>query len=78
MQNATGQVTTSADGNAGYFTGRSGVFTISAGGNNIVASGGAFSAAYNRFLNFSLADGGVQTATETRPRNIALLACIKY
>lgn len=78
MQEVTGGITTSADGNAGYFTGSSGAFTISAGGNRIVAAGGASSASYNRFFNFSLAQGGAQTATETRPRNIALLACIKF
>jgi hypothetical protein len=79
MQNVTGSVTTSADGNAGYFTGRSGAFTLPASGTNrIVANGGALSSGYYRNFNFSLADGGAQTAAETRPTNIALLACIKY
>ena len=80
MQNVTGSVTTSADGNAGYFTGSTGAFTLPGTGitNRIVASGGAASTSYQRGFNFSLANGGAQTATETRPRNIALLACIKY
>ena len=76
VQNVTGEVWTAADGNAGGFTDASGAFSVS-NADNILAAGGA-TGPYYRTLSFSLSGGGAQTATETRPRNIALLACIKY
>jgi microcystin-dependent protein len=76
VQNVTGEVWTAADGNAGGFTDASGAFSVS-NADNILAAGGA-TGPYYRTLSFSLSGGGAQTATETRPRNISLLACIKY
>lgn len=59
----------------GLFDGASGAMRVAQGGNqmNITTGGSAY---YNDF-NFD-ASRVVPTANENRPRNVALLACIKY
>lgn len=60
----------------GYIFSSAGVFSLTGGAQNVVQSQGSGSPAYRSF-NFN-ASNVVQTSTETRPRNVALLPCIKH
>ena len=74
IQNITGAF--DLPSNTGQFSaGATGIFGQIAGGGGTVISGVHPSAA-NR-ITFD-ASGQAQTASESRPRNIAMLACIKY
>lgn len=70
MQNITGSVYV----RGAELKNQTGVFSVTTGAS--VTIGGTASATLN-VLNID-ASAQVQTASETRPRNIAMLACIKY
>ena len=76
IENITGSFQSSGGFSAGSLTGGTGVFTTS---DPAVAflNGTQGSYTFNRTLNMN-ASSQVKTSTETRPRNVALLACIKY
>jgi len=74
LQNITGAGLTLA-GNGAAGTG-----AFSGSSNNAPSSGAGFGAGnFTTNINFSAANSpGVRTSTETRPTNVALLACIKF
>lgn len=53
----------------------SGVFSLNTGGSNLLAAGAGAAGTQNAAFALS---GSATTATETRPRNIAMMYCIKY
>ncbi|MCA3184633.1 phage tail protein [Cupriavidus sp.] len=58
-----------------------GAFMLTDGGNNVQSGSGKLNISGSNNLTtgaLSLAGGGTRTASENRPRNVALLACIKY
>lgn len=76
MQRITGDVTFGGiEGSGGVVTGASGSFTRSSNAGH-PAAGGGYAGSYSRRLSF---DSARQTRAgdETRPRNVALLACQK-
>lgn len=77
LQNITGtlsQIYTTSAGGAG-----TGAFSGSAQSGAPGAGAAASAGNYLQAVNFSAANSaGVRTSTETRPTNIAVLACIKY
>lgn len=76
LQNITGSVAADTGASSGIFTGPSGAFGVTGGTSLFVQSGGATGFRYTG-LNID-ASRVARTGTETRPRNVALLACIKY
>lgn len=80
----TGSVNSSLGGSSGYIGSVSGVFSRSSSTTNHVATAGYYPSSFYR--NFSISAGShTHTATvnvsggsESRPTNVALLACIKY
>ena len=77
IQNITGSFQSSGGFSAGSLTGGTGVFSISDPLYGKVLAGSDQPYTFNRTLNMN-ASSQVKTSTETRPRNVALLACIKY
>jgi len=76
IQNFTGSVNSSGGFSAGSLSGGTGVFSTSNAVNAFLnGTQGSFN--FNTTLNIN-ASSQIKTSTETRPRNIALLYCIKY
>ena len=73
IRNITGGFKVS--GGSGGFDAFSGACTQSGGGGNTFSPAGSFAGSAPVFFNASAV---VPTASDNRPRNIALLACIKY
>ncbi len=73
-QAQSGELQAGRWGDFGTFKGNSGIFTSLGNwfGNRMQGSGGE-GGYYSAFLNI-----GTPGASETRPRNVAMLACIKY
>ena len=76
IQNFTGSVNSSGGFSAGSLSGGTGVFSTS-NAVNAFLNGTQGSFTFNTTLNIN-ASSQIKTSTETRPRNIALLHCIKY
>lgn len=81
IRNLSGTVGLFANGGVGgnwhtYPASRSGVFTTVSYGGSMTTGGGGAGSAYS-YINMD-ASLQVPTADENRPRNVALLACIKY
>ena len=78
LENMTGSVNVSSDyGERAKIDGQSGVLTYRDIGSVYNAGAGGFASNRTRGITFN-ASLSAQTSTETRPRNIALMFCIKY
>lgn len=78
IENMTGSVNVSSEyGERAKIDGQSGVLTYRDVGNVYNAGAGGFAANRTRGITFN-ASLSVQTSSETRPRNVALMFCIKY
>lgn len=77
LQNITGSFAVQDDGLPGAVLSTSGAFTSPAASSTSIFNGSSVSGTYATSFQFD-ASRVARTATETRSRNVALLACVKY